>query len=236
MLDALRVARFALTDFWEELVLFIGLNVLWSLAAVLPVAPWLLYGGSPSPWFILLSALLALPLPIVTAGLCFVANQATRAKAVSVRTFATGVRRTWRKALGVAAINVVVLLLIASNLRFYYSVLEGAWTSIALAIWLVLAAYWLLVQIYWFPLILEMEDDRVLITLRNALALVVVSPGFGIVTGLFMLLLIVVCTVLTLPAILLLASLVLLIANHATRLRVARMRKKPYRPGPEDEQ
>ena len=115
MLDALRVVRYSLADFWEELVLFIGLNVLWSLAAVLPAVPWLLFAGSATPWFLALSGLLALPLPIVSAGLCSVANQATRAKAVSAQTFVMGMRRYWPKALGVAAANVVVLLLIASN-------------------------------------------------------------------------------------------------------------------------
>jgi hypothetical protein len=178
---------------------------------------------------------LALPLPIVSAGLCFVANQVTRAKAVSFHTFASGARRYWRKGLAVAAINVVVLLLIASNLRFYSVALEGAWTSLALGAWLVLAGYWLLVQIYWFPLILEMEDDRVMLGLRNALVLVIVSPGFSIAIGLLMFLLLVAGTLLTVPAILLLASLLLLLANHATRSRLARMRKKPYRPGPEEE-
>lgn len=234
MLDALRVVRFSLADFWEELVLLVGLNALWSLAALLPLAPWLLFAGSPSAWFLPLSAALALPLPIVTAGLCFVTNQVTRAKAVSMQTFATGMRRYWRKALGVTAINAVVLLIVASNLRFYAS-LEGAWTSVALGIWLVLACYWLLVQIYWFPIILEMENDRVLLGLRNALVMVVLSPGFIIVIGLIVLVLLVVGTLLTLPAILLLASLSLLIANHATRSRLARVRKKPYRPGPDDQ-
>ena len=108
---------------------------------------------------------------------------------------------------------------------------QGAWTRLALGIWLVLAGYWLLVQIYWFPIILEMENDRVLLGLRNALVLVILSPGFSIVTGLLMLLLLVVGTLLTVPAILLLASLLLLMANHATRSRLARVRKKPYRPG-----
>jgi len=230
MLDALRVVRFSLADFWEEFVLLIALNALWSVAALLPLSPWLLFAGSSSTWFLPLSVLLALPLPIVTAGLCFVTNQVTRAKAVSAETFATGVRRYWRKALGVAAINVLAVLLVASNLRFY-SVLEGAWTSLALGIWLVLAGYWLLVQIYWFPIILEMENDRVLLGLRNALVLVILSPGFSIVTGLLMLLLLIVGTLLTVPAILLLASLLLLMANHATRSRLARVRKKPYRPG-----
>ncbi|HSJ54044.1 MAG TPA: hypothetical protein VLC52_09885 [Anaerolineae bacterium] len=235
MLDALRVVRFSLVDFWEEFVLLISLNLLWSLAVLLPVSPWLLFASAPSVWIVPLSLLLALPLPIVTAGLCFVTNQVTRAKAVSGQTFATGVRRYWRKALGVTAINVVALLLIASNLRFYAVVVEGTWTSLALGIWLVLACYWLLVQIYWFPIILEMENDRVLLGLRNALVLVIVSPGFSVVTGLLMLVLLVVGTLLTVPAILILASLLLLMSNHATRSRLARVRKETYRPGPDED-
>lgn len=74
-----------------------------------------------------------------------------------------------------------------------------------------------------------------LLGLRNALVMVVLSPGFTIVIGLIVLVLLVVGTLLTLPAILLLASLSLLIANHATRSRLARVRKKPYRPGPDDQ-
>jgi hypothetical protein len=235
MLDALRVLRFSLVDFWEELVLLIALNALWSLAVLLPVAPWLLFAGSPSPWFVPLSALLALPLPLVTAGLCFVANRVTRARSVNSQTFAQGVRRYWRKALAVTAINVVALLLVASNFRFYSSVLEGPLTSLALGIWLVLTGYWLLVQIYWFPLLLEMEDDRVLLGLRNALVLVIVSPGFSIAVGLLMLALTVVGTLLTVPVMLILASLLLVMANHATRSRLAYMRKKPYQPRDDDE-
>ena len=39
------------------------------------------------------------------------------------------------------------------------------------------------------------------------------------------------CIVLTVPAALLMASLVLLMANHATRSRLAHIRKEPYNPG-----
>jgi hypothetical protein len=236
MMDALRVLRFSLVDFWEEFVLLIGLNVLWSVAALLPVAPWLLFAGSPSPWFLPLSGVLALPLPLLTAGLCFVANRTTHGKSVNAQTFGDGVRRYWLKALGVTAINVAALLLAVSNLRFYSAVLEGPLTSLALGIWLVLTGYWLLVQIYWFPILLEMEDDRILLGLRNALVLVIVSPGFSIAVGLLMLVLIVASALLTVPAILILASLLLLVANHATRSRLARMRKKPYRPRDDDEE
>jgi hypothetical protein len=37
--------------------------------------------------------------------------------------------------------------------------------------------------------------------------------------------------VLTVPALLIMGSLVLLIANHATRSRLAYAQRKPYRPG-----
>jgi hypothetical protein len=45
------------------------------------------------------------------------------------------------------------------------------------------------------------------------------------------------CIVLSVPAVLVMGSLLLLIANHATRSRVAFARKKPYKPGTDlDEQ
>jgi len=81
---------------------------------------------------------------------------------------------------------------------------------------------------------MEMEDKSLLRALRNALVMVIVAPGFTIALGLIFLLLIVVSLLLTVPAALFLAALLLLICNHATRSRIARVRKKPYEPEEEE--
>jgi hypothetical protein len=234
MLDALRVIGYGLKDLWEEFVILVVLNVLWSLAVLLPLLPFFLLRGANGYLVLLVSLVLALPLPIVSGGLCFVANQTVRGRFATWGTFARGVRRYWAKSLGVAAINVVALILLASNLQFYAVILEGAWTNIALSIWAVVGIYWLLAQLYWFPMILELESEKVLVGLRNALVMIIISPGFTFTLGLILLLFMALCIVLTVPAMLIMTSALMLIINHATRSRLAAMRKEPYRPGPEE--
>jgi hypothetical protein len=226
MIDALLSAWHSLKDIWEDFVLLVVLNVLWSLAFVLMLMPIFLLATTQFILGLILSFLLFWLLPIVSAGLSYVANQIARGVAANFQTFVTGVKRYWAKSLIVALINLVVLILIATNLQFYGYVLEGAWTNFALAAWLVVAIYWLIVQIYWFPMILELESEKVFVALRNALALVIISPAFSITTGLIMLVLLALCVVLVVPAALLMASLLLLISNRATRSRLEMVRKK----------
>jgi hypothetical protein len=226
MIDSLQIAWQSLKDVWDDFVLLLMLNLLWSLTFILMLAPIVLLGTSQLILGLILSFLLFWLMPIVSGGLAYVTNQIARGIAVGMPTFVAGVKRYWAKSLIVALINIVVLLLIATNLQFYGFVLQGTWTNFALAAWLVVGLYWLIVQIYWFPMILELENEKVLLALRNALALVLISPVFSITTGLVVLILVVVSMILVVPAPLLLAGLVLLISNRATLSRLEVVRKK----------
>jgi uncharacterized membrane protein YesL len=226
MMDAVRVTWQSLKDLWEELVLLIMMNILWSLVAVLALAPLLLLGGSdPIPGLALSSVLFWL-LPIVTGALCFVTNQVVRGNAIGWGTFATGLRRYWLKSLSVAVISLVVLSLVAVNIQFYALVLQGTWTNFAVSIWIVIGIYWLIVQVYWFPMLLELENEKVFLSLRNALTLPLVTPGFSVTILLLLIVLAVLCIVLTVPLPLFMAALFLLISNRATRNRIEMVQRK----------
>jgi hypothetical protein len=229
MLDALRVTWQSIRGFWEDLVLLVILDALWSLCVLLIVAPVWLLGSRNLVLALVLSLLLSWPLPVVSGALCYVANQIARGKIATWETFATGLRRYWAKSLAVALVNVVVLVLLAANIQFYATILQGTWTDFAVIAWIALAAYWLAVQIYWFPMILELESEKVLVALRNALGLVLVSPGFSLLLTAILVLLVALCLILTVPAMLFMAGLVLLIANHATRSRLALVQRKRQR-------
>jgi hypothetical protein len=217
MLDVFRIVRFSIQDFWDEFVMLVLFNLLWSLAVFLPSLPVLLL-GTLNPTSVGLAALLALPLPVVSGALCYVTNQVSRGRIPDLGTLAIGLRRYWRKSLLVAGINVLALVAVLFTLY--------------VVAWLVASVYWLLTQIYWFPMILELESESVWIGLRHSLALVLVSPGFTLLLGLILVVLGVVLVVTTLPAVVVLASFFLLIANHATRNRLAQIQKKSYRRGP----
>jgi len=231
MIDALHVVRFSLRDFWDNLIFLIVLNILWSLTVLLPIIPLFALGSVDLVWVLFLSFFLFLPLPIVSAALCLVTNQVSRGRAIGPDVFVTGLRRYWAKSLAVALINLVVLFIFAANLLFYSSVLEGSWTLVALVVWGVVIAYWLLIQLFWFPMILELENEKVLLALRNAAAMVIITPGFSLTCAIVIVMLAAVSVVLMVPAMLLSASFFLLMANHATRSRLAFVQKEPYRPG-----
>ncbi len=231
MLDVFRIIWFGIQDFWDELLLLLILNLLWSLTVLLPTLPFVGL-GSINLTAVALALFLALPLPIVSGALCYVTNQVSRGLIPNLGMFTTGLRRYWAKSLLVALVNVLAIVVVFFNLRFYGAVLQGIWTRVVVAAWLVASVYWLLAQIYWFPMILELESESVWIGLRNSLALVLVSPGFTLLLGLILIVAGVVLVALSLPAALVLGSLFLLITNHATRSRLAQAQKKPYRRGP----
>jgi hypothetical protein len=226
MLDALRVAWQSLKDLWEEFILLILMNIVWSLVALLALAPLLLLGGTDFALGLALSFALFWLLPIVTGAICFVTNQVVHGNAIGWGTFAKGLRRYWLKSLIVTLIGLVVLILIAINVQFYAVTLQGAWTNFAVSIWAITGIYWLLVQIYWFPMLLELENEKVLVSLRNALALPFVSPGFSLTILLVLIILAILCIVLTVPLVLFMAALLLLIANRATRSRIEMIQRK----------
>jgi hypothetical protein len=226
MADALKVTFQSLKDLWDEFVFLIMLNVVWALSLLLAAAPLLLLGDANLLLALGLSLLLFIPVPIVTGALCFVTNQIAHEKATGWDTFFNGLRRYWRKSLVVALINVVVAILIAANLQFYSAVLEGNWTTFAVVAWIVVGIYWLITQIYWFPMILELQNEKVLLALRNALGLVLVSPGFSLLLAIILLILSILCIGLTIPLPLLMAVLLLLITNRATINRITTIREK----------
>lgn len=228
MLDALRILKYSLSDLWEEFAILVTFNVIWGLAALAPLLP-LLFVTNPIV-AIVASLVLGLPLPVVCGALCHVTNQVARGKVATWSLFGEGIRRYWPKSLGVAGVNLVALAVLLSNLRFYTVVATGGWANVLLSLWLVAGIYWGLVQIYWFPMILELESEKVLEALRRAAALVIISPGFSLSVGISALLVSALCILTTVPALVLMASLLLLVSNHATRSRLASIQKKPYRP------
>ncbi|MGD8397810.1 MAG: hypothetical protein PVG11_03055 [Anaerolineae bacterium] len=227
----LRVLKFSVRDLWDDFVILLLLNVLWTLAALLPTAPLLIIREMSLAGTVAASLSLALPLAMVSGALCYVTNQVARGRTAGWSTFVTGLRRYWAKSLAVAGLNALALVIILANLNFYAVILQGTWTNIAIGFWVLLSIYWLLVQIYWFPMILELESEKIFEGLRHAFALTVIAPGFSLAVGAILLGLTILCILLTIPSMIIMAALLLLVANHATRCRLAAIQKEPYRPG-----
>jgi uncharacterized membrane protein YesL len=213
-------------DLWDELVLLVILNVIWAASALLVSAPLLLFGTTRPILALVLAFVLFWGFPIVSGALCFVTNQQVHGVAIGMGTFVTGLRKYWLKSVIVGLINLLVLGLLFLNIQFYALVMQGSWTYFAVAAWVLVTLYWSMVQIYWFPFILELESEKVLVALRHALMLVIISPGFSLAMALLLAVLTVLCVLLTVPIPLFMASLLLLIINRATHNRLDYVQQK----------
>ena len=226
MIDAVTVIWGSLKDLWEEFVLLIILNVIWVLSALLASAPILLLGTVRPILGLALSFVLFWIFPIVSGALCFVTNQMTHGVVVNMGTFVTGLRQYWLKSLVVGLINLLVVGLLLLNIQFYALVMQGSWTYFAVAAWVLVTLYWFSAQIYWFPFILELENEKVFVALRQALMMVIISPGFSLTMAILLAMLTILCIALTIPVPLFMAGLLLLIINRATRNRLDFVQRK----------
>ncbi len=234
MRDLWAVVWLSAKSLWEDFVLFALWNVGWVTLAILPLGLFVVWGSAQPLLALGLAAILLLPLAAYSGALCYVANQAVRGRAVGWATFWFGLRTYWAKSVLVFLLGVVVLTLVLTNLYFYGRVVQGAWTNLALGIWWLLGLYWLLVQVFWFPMILELESEKVLHGLRSGLLMALVTPGFSLSLGVAIVLSAAVSMLLTVPAVVVLISFLMLLANHATRSRLAFAQGKRYDPGAED--
>ncbi len=179
MKDVFRIFWEALKDFWDELFLL----MLMSIVTVLLMVP-------------------VITLPPAIAGLWNVANRVAKGMAIHWSDYFEGFRRYFWKAWGLALLNILVAIIVSTNIRFYTPGVAPFEISPGLSAWIgggfvALSLLWLLLQVYPLALLLEQEDQRLRVALRNAAVLLVANPGFTIVLALLLLLLSIVSTLFT---------------------------------------
>lgn len=207
MKDAFRVFWGALRDFWDGLFHLMLMNVVTVLLAI-PVVTF----------------------PPALAGLWCVGNQVAQGRIVDWSDYFGAFRRYFWKAWGLALLNALAAAVTFANLRFYTPGIApfdiGPTLSFGLrAFWVNLALLWLLLQIYSFALLLEQEDQRLRVALRNAAVLFATNPGFTIVLAVLLLILAAVASLVFPPVwFLILLALFAVVCNEAVRYLL-----EPYR-------
>lgn len=141
---------------YEELFVFVPLSIAWWLCALVIV-----------------------PLPPASAGLAYLATEIAHERRIEWRMAVEGARlyfwRSWQVFLvalagtAVLVINVVFYLNIENILR-YLTIL-----------WIYVLLIWLSALVYVFPLLVAMEEPRILLIYRNALLLALSQPLFTII-------------------------------------------------------
>jgi len=189
----------ALKGVWEELLILVLMNLL-TVLLMIPVVTF----------------------PPAVAGLWNVANLVAQDKSVAWSDYFEGFRRYFWKAWGLALLNILVIGALVANVRFYSPGVMpfriGANASLLIrAFWVSALFLWLILQLYPLALLLEQQDQRLRVALRNAFVLLAANPGFSFV--LFVSLLIIGAISLAIPALLALITLAVfaVVCNKAVR-------------------
>ncbi len=150
---AFRVLWAAFKDYYEEMFTLAGANLLWVVLSI-PV----------------------ITLPATTAGMLYLTNQiAHHRRSIEFRMFFEGIKLYWWKSYLLAGLNVLAAVIFYTNFRFYGQ-FEGQWAVIVRGLFVGLAAMWALIQVYVFPMLLEQEEPKLRMALRNAAFLTFASP------------------------------------------------------------
>jgi len=213
---AFRVLWTAFRDYYEEMFTLVGANLLWVLllagpfglgflaSRFLPVAPVII--GT-----LVLEALL---MPPATAGMLHLTNQVAHHKSIEFGLFFEGMKKYFWKSWLFMLLNLVAAAIFYTNFQFYGGS-DAQWAVIVRGLFVGLAVMWCLVQIYVFPMLLEQQEPRLLMALRNAAFLAFASPITTLVLAILMLLVAGLSIGLTLPFAVAMMAVLCLMANGA---------------------
>jgi len=201
----------AVKDFWDELFFLALLNIVTALLAVLVIT-----------------------LPPALAGLWNVANRVAQGKAIGWSDYFEGFRRYFWKAWGLALLNILVITIAITNLRFYTPgnapfEIHPTLSLWIRALWMAVAFLWLTLQMYPLALLLEQEDQRLRVALRNTVVIFIANPGFTLVLAALLLIVAVISTLLSPLWFFLTPALLAVVCNKAVQHLL-----KPYREQPLD--
>lgn len=194
---ALRTTTEALRDLWDEMFLLALCNLLWTLSIV-PIVT----------------------LPAATGALFYLTHEITEGKAVAFSDFKHGFRAYFRQSLLLSLLNLLIAVVLFVNYVFYnrYS---GVLFRFIQIVYIYLFGVWLLMQLYLFPLLLEQEEPSIRTAGRNAVVLILKHPLYSLVIGIMASSIVALSFILTLPVVVLLASALALLGNHAVRSLLA---------------
>jgi uncharacterized membrane protein YesL len=189
MKQAFRIFWQAVKDSWDELFLLMLMNIV-TLLLVVPVVTF----------------------PPALAGLWNAGNLVAKGKAIRWSDYFEGFRRYFWKAWGLALLNTLVTFIVYTNVRFYNPAVAPFEVNPTLSLWIQalfvgLALVWLVIQMYPMALLLEQEDQRLRVAMRNAAILFISNLGFNLVMALLLLLVAVLSTLF--PALWVMATLAL---------------------------
>jgi uncharacterized membrane protein YesL len=200
---ALAVIWQSLEDWWNSMVNLALLNVIWlglSLTIVL--------------------------FPPATIGMYAVTNSLARGKGQHLPDYVEAMRRYVWISLRWALVNLLIGVILYVNLSFYGAA-RGALASFILVGLACLAVLWLAMLFYTGPFLIEQEDKRLRLALRNAVFLALATPVYTLTMLVAAVLAITLSVVTILPVAVFTLSFLALLGNRAVIERLSTFGKLP---------
>ena len=221
-MTAFRTLWLALVSFYDETLVLVGgnfaalaLNAPLGLALFFIVLPFV--GADDAQMIGVLIAWLMpfLPTPgnVALAGLTRIAAGPDVPR---FEEFRTALAAHWRLALGCFVVSLVITSVLAANVYFYAAFGEG-WVRLASIVWLYATVFWLSLHLYLAPLLVHVQQPRLLDLYRRAAFVALGHPGYSVLL-LLLVLLLALLSVIFLPAYVILGTaFVSLVQAHALR-------------------
>ena len=175
--EAMSVFWQSLRDTWEELLPLTVVNIAWFLSWALPL--FAVVSLAVPVLTVLLLLLGVFLFPMSTAGIYYVTHRVARGKTFHFADFIDGVRLYWWRAILWLLANILVIWLIFVNLWFYSSRVQGVWGLVIGGFWLALMFFWIVMQLYFWPMLIQLEEPRMLMAWRNSALLILVNPFYA---------------------------------------------------------
>jgi uncharacterized membrane protein YesL len=181
----------AVVDWWDDWVSLELINLLWVLSWVTIIL------GPPA-----------------TMGVYYVTSRLSDGEGLGISGFIEGSRRYFLQGWLLMLLNVVLIFVFIVNYLFY-GTLESSWADVLKGVFLLLGIFWFVIQFYAIPYLLEQEEKKVHVALKNGLFTVFAAPAFTLTVFGISALLIVVSVVLIFPALLGIPCLIAMIGSRA---------------------
>ena len=169
-MQAFRIIINAAKSFYEELLFFF----LTGIVVVICVIPAVL----TFPTWFMIPALI--PVPFALVGIAIIAHRSVRGLAVSWRLIWEAVKEFGPRALLLGAIILGGYVIFLANIWFYNSFdispIPSQVTRWLTPLWLIMVLIWTGVTFYAGAFLIELEEPKMLMILRNSLSLTVLSP------------------------------------------------------------
>ena len=156
---SLRVVGQAFSDWWDDWVNMVVINLVWALC-----------------WLTIVLG------PPATFGLYHVTNRLVEGQAVELRGMLEGIRRYFLQSWSWMLLNLVAAAVIWLNVGFYLR-FESVWAGLLRWTMVFIALLWGIVQFYSLPYLMEQEQKRLGLALRNGLFTALAAPGYTLVVG-----------------------------------------------------